>query len=138
MPNKTIISDFIKCPGCGHDCTTDYSDELKEEVCWYEDGYHENEIEEIICEKCGHSFSAKIQVDIDIDKIFKKQNKVDVVPGIDPVSEDKDDDKYLACAVAGKADMIVSNDRHLLDIVSYKGIPIYDSGKALSVIRGVL
>ncbi len=37
---------------------------------------------------------------------------------------DPDDDKFLACAVAGKADRIVSGDAHLLDLGSFRDIPI--------------
>jgi len=42
-----------------------------------------------------------------------------------PVSRDPDDDHVLACAVAGKAELIVSGDkRHLLILGEYQGIPI--------------
>ena len=40
------------------------------------------------------------------------------------VALDPDDDRILECAVDGAADMIVSNDHHLLDLKSYVKIPI--------------
>lgn len=40
------------------------------------------------------------------------------------VPDDPEDDKLLAAAVAGRADALVSNDRHLLQLESYQGIPI--------------
>ncbi len=40
------------------------------------------------------------------------------------VAVDPDDDKILECAVYGKADIIVSNDHHLLDLKVYANIPI--------------
>ena len=40
------------------------------------------------------------------------------------VASDPDDDRILECAVDGKADLIVSNDHHLLDLKVYAGIPI--------------
>ncbi len=40
------------------------------------------------------------------------------------VEADPDDDAVLACAVAARAEAIVSGDRHLLDLESYQGIPI--------------
>ena len=40
------------------------------------------------------------------------------------VSADPDDNRILECAVAGKADIIVSNDHHLLDLKICAGIPI--------------
>jgi putative PIN family toxin of toxin-antitoxin system len=40
------------------------------------------------------------------------------------VDADPDDNRILECAVAGAADLIVSNDHHLLDLKSCRGIPI--------------
>jgi putative PIN family toxin of toxin-antitoxin system len=40
------------------------------------------------------------------------------------VTADPDDNRILECAVDGKADLIVSNDHHLLDLKEYAGIPI--------------
>jgi len=37
---------------------------------------------------------------------------------------DRDDEKVLECAVAADADIIVSGDHHLLDLVSFRGIHI--------------
>lgn len=39
-------------------------------------------------------------------------------------SRDADDDKFLALAVTGQADAIISGDRDLLELVSHEGIPI--------------
>ncbi len=49
-----------------------------------------------------------------------------VLPDIvlDAVPEDPDDNRILECAVAGKADVIVSGDRHLLRPGEYNGISI--------------
>jgi putative PIN family toxin of toxin-antitoxin system len=38
------------------------------------------------------------------------------------VSQDPDDDKYLHAAVVGRAGVVVSGDRHLLDLDEYEGI----------------
>lgn len=40
------------------------------------------------------------------------------------ITADLDDNRVLECAVDGKADLIVSNDRHLLDLKEYAGIAI--------------
>ena len=37
------------------------------------------------------------------------------------VCDEPDDDKFLECAVAGKCKMIISGDKHLLNISGYKG-----------------
>jgi len=40
------------------------------------------------------------------------------------VSEDPDDDKFLACAVASRAPVIVSGDKHLLRVSGWGGIRV--------------
>ena len=41
-----------------------------------------------------------------------------------PICTDPDDDKFLACAKAGNAELIISGDKHLLEIREYQGIQI--------------
>jgi putative PIN family toxin of toxin-antitoxin system len=43
---------------------------------------------------------------------------------LNAISDDPDDNRVLECAVMGKADFIVSGDRHLLRIGNYEGIAI--------------
>ena len=43
---------------------------------------------------------------------------------VEPVCADPDDDKFLACAIASKTKIIVSGDKHLLDVSGYKGIDV--------------
>lgn len=40
------------------------------------------------------------------------------------VNADPDDDIFLLCAVAAEASFVVTNDKHLLALGSYEGIPI--------------
>jgi predicted nucleic acid-binding protein len=40
------------------------------------------------------------------------------------VCEDPDDDKFLSCAIAGKSNIIISGDKHLLRVSGYKGIKV--------------
>ena len=49
-----------------------------------------------------------------------------VVPGfvLSVIADDPDDNRVLECAVAGKADVIVSGDRHLLQLGSFEDISI--------------
>jgi putative PIN family toxin of toxin-antitoxin system len=46
---------------------------------------------------------------------------------VNVVTADPDDNRILECAVDGKADLIVTNDHHLLDLKAYAGIPIIAS-----------
>lgn len=56
-----------------------------------------------------------------------------VVPSIiaPAVLADPDDDHVLACALAARADLIVSGDADLLGLKSYQGIPIVGPAEAL-------
>lgn len=40
------------------------------------------------------------------------------------ILDDPDDDQVLACALAARAELIVSGDRHLLDLKAYQGAQI--------------
>lgn len=41
------------------------------------------------------------------------------------VCADLDDDKFLACAIAGKCRVVVSGDKELLKVSGYKGISVH-------------
>lgn len=49
---------------------------------------------------------------------------VDPSQTIDIITDDPEDNMVLECAVEGKADYIISGDRHLLSLKEYKGIGI--------------
>jgi uncharacterized protein len=53
---------------------------------------------------------------------------------IGAVPNDPTDDKYLVCAVEGRADYIVSGDRHLLELTSFAGIPVVDPARFLMLV----
>lgn len=48
------------------------------------------------------------------------------------VLADPDDDHVIACAIAARADAIVSGDRHLLDLTQHQGILILTVQQALA------
>ena len=49
---------------------------------------------------------------------------VSTSPCLSVIKDDPDDDRVLECAVAGRADTIISGDRHLKKLGAYDGIPI--------------
>ncbi len=49
------------------------------------------------------------------------------------VVDDPDDDKVIECAVVGKADYIVTGDRHLLALGQCSGISIVKAAQFLSI-----
>jgi len=54
---------------------------------------------------------------------------------LDPLAADPDDTKYLACALEGNADFIVSGDHHLTDLKSFRGIRIVDAATFLALVK---
>lgn len=43
---------------------------------------------------------------------------------LEAVCDDPEDDKFLACALAGNTKLIISGDKHLLKISGYRGIKV--------------
>lgn len=54
---------------------------------------------------------------------------------ITAVEADPDDNKFLECAVAGGADVIVSGDPHLVSLGEYEGIPILKPAAFLALLE---
>jgi predicted nucleic acid-binding protein len=58
-----------------------------------------------------------------------------IVPAsIARTAPDPDDDAVLGCALAARADLIVSGDKHLRDLKSFHRIPILSPADALAVV----
>lgn len=55
---------------------------------------------------------------------------------INVITEDPDDNRILECAVEAKSDFIVSGDRHLLDLVEFRGIKILTPTDYVKVSQG--
>ena len=67
------------------------------------------EYEEILSEKTSPSFADSI-----IQAILNRKNLVKVSPvwRFNLIAHDPDDNKFVDCAVCGRAEYLVSNDRH--------------------------
>ncbi|MEK6933283.1 MAG: putative toxin-antitoxin system toxin component, PIN family [Nanoarchaeota archaeon] len=53
---------------------------------------------------------------------------------IDVIKEDPEDNKFLETAIDGKADFIVSQDNHLLNLKEYQGIKIVKPEEAINLL----
>ena len=66
--------------------------------------------------------------DDDINRVVSNLVKysvfVDLVSKVDVIREDPEDNNILATAIDGRADYIISGDKHLLHLKNYKGIDI--------------
>jgi uncharacterized protein len=51
------------------------------------------------------------------------------------ISRDADDDVVLACALAARADFIVTGDDDLLVLKSFNGIPILSVAQAIKMVN---
>lgn len=63
-----------------------------------------------------------------------------VVPAIiqPTIANDPSDDAVLACALGAKAELIVSGDRHLLDLQEYQGIRIVTAAEAVGILGNIV
>jgi putative PIN family toxin of toxin-antitoxin system len=70
--------------------------------------------------------------------IQKLSRKVAVSPQsrVSGVCRDPKDDKYLECAIAAKADYIISGDKDLLDLKEYGGVKIVTVKWYLETVNG--
>ena len=59
-----------------------------------------------------------------VNKLLQNGLTVENPPKVKVVSDDPDDDKFIACALKGKADYIITSDIHLLQVREYKEIKI--------------
>lgn len=53
--------------------------------------------------------------------------KAELIPSytlVESVSDDPDDDKFLACALASKTKVVISGDKHLLRVSGYQGVEV--------------
>ena len=71
-----------------------------------------------------HMDEEDVQEEVETIRYFAEF--VDPDEDITAVEDDPDDDKFLEAAVAGNVDYIVSGDRHLLDLDSFRGIDIIE------------
>lgn len=54
----------------------------------------------------------------------------------DRIKADPTDNKFLACALEGEADYIVSGDNHLLELKHYQGVQIVDARTFIKKVTG--
>jgi len=79
------------------------------------------EVERILAEKFGWG-AEKVQTST--RTLWSFGNRVDPAIALDVITDDPDDDRILECALAADAHAIVSGDRHLLQLNSFRSIPV--------------
>jgi putative PIN family toxin of toxin-antitoxin system len=76
------------------------------------------------------------QVDLFLKKLTKAAIITQSGPKFDVIKEDPSDNKYLACAVEGRAEYLISGDRHLINLRTFRGIRITDPAHFLKIVDG--
>ncbi len=66
-----------------------------------------------------------------IAQLAEMQNLPDEIPAI---SRDPDDDKFIACAIAGRADFLVSGDQDLLTLEQVGDVRIITARELLEIL----
>ena len=75
------------------------------------------------------------QVDKFLSGLVKKCKVVNVVPSFEVFKEDPDDDVVLNMAFSGKAEYMITGDKHLLALKEFKGVRIVKVTQMFDVIR---
>ena len=75
----------------------------------------------------------------ELEVVIDQLGKIAVMtPGqftVDVIKDDPTDNIFLACAVEGEADFIISGDRHLTNLKEFQGITIVNPATFLSIVR---
>jgi|SRR3989338_9638742 len=95
---------------------------------------------EIVDEFVGTMISFKVPMKIeDIawweSLILEKSDFIVPKKKIDVVKNDPDDNKFLEAALEGKADYVVTQDRHLLDLKEFEGVKIVTPKEFLRILK---
>lgn len=75
----------------------------------------------------------------ELEVVIELLGKIAVMtPGqftVDAIKDDPTDNIFLACAVEGGADFIISGDRHLTNLKEFQGITIVNPATFLAIVR---
>jgi putative PIN family toxin of toxin-antitoxin system len=93
-----------------------------------------DEIKDVISRPKFHADMNEIK--LYIDSIEEVATKIKVKEKIKIVSRDKNDDKYIKCAISGDVNYIISGDIHLLEIKEYENIKIIKAKEYLDIVSG--
>jgi uncharacterized protein len=75
--------------------------------------------------------AAQLSIDQLVERYALLTTVVHPVAIASTILDDPDDDQVLACALAARAELIVSGDRHLLDLKEHQGVRIVRVAEAV-------
>lgn len=75
------------------------------------------------------------QIELFLKRLLKTAVVTHSRASLDIIKDDPSDNKYLECAVDGRADYIISGDCHLTDLRSFHGIKIVTPSQFLKTLK---
>lgn len=91
-----------------------------------------------LSEKLRHKFGfSENHIRAVVYEVRRFAKRVEISGMIKAVAADPDDDKFVECALVGKAKVIVSGDHHLLDLEQYEDIPIMNPAEFIAWIASL-
>lgn len=75
------------------------------------------------------------QIELFLKRLLKTAIVTHSGASLDVVKDDPSDNKYLECAVDGRADYIISGDGHITDLRSFRGITIVTPAQFLKTLK---
>jgi putative PIN family toxin of toxin-antitoxin system len=86
-----------------------------------------------LTDKLRHTFGfSENRIQAVLYDLQRVAERVDIADSLRVVAADPDDDKFIECAVAAGAAVIVSGDHHLLDLGKYGAIQILTAAEFLA------
>ncbi len=83
-----------------------------------------------LSEKLRHKFDfSENRIRAVVHDVRRFAERIEISGAIKIVVADPDDDKFIECAIIGKAEAIVSGDHHLLELDEHEGIPIMSAAE---------
>lgn len=79
------------------------------------------------------NFSESLQIKI-LEFVLFHSECVEPEERISAVTEDLDDNKFLECSIAAKAEYIISGDPHLIKLKKFRTVEIVDVNEFLNII----
>jgi uncharacterized protein len=80
-------------------------------------------------------YKAKMRRQELMEQVLKNASFVQAITKVKIIKEHPSDNKFLECALAAKANYVVSGDKHLLKVVCYKGIQVLSVSAFLASIE---
>lgn len=81
------------------------------------------------------NFSKTLQAEI-IETVFSASSIININESVNVIVDDPPDNRVLECALSANVDLVISGDKHLLNLKAFKGIEILSPDDFLARLKG--